>query len=505
MAIELSQEQLDFARFLKEDKCRSAVLFGYAGTGKTLITKRIPTILELDEDCVILLSMCTMAGAQAGFKSFYSYLGAGLIESKDSLQSVLSRVGQNHPAMARMRGAKVVVIDNVSQLSSRNFNFLDGVLRSVRINSEPFGGVRLILIGDMFSIPPAFDLNGIDSDELETVEDKLDRSFFFCDQELWHKLNPRPFFFEKIHRTQDLELQRLWIAVGETGLATPGMINLLKSRQLADFDVRRMFASRELNRMCIATSNRRVDSLRAYIMHDRVTKKFVADDSFSLEGKIAPSELKIKLELNTEVEMVQGSVVVMKKNAVVRVQATVDLYVSGRPGESFEVHLRKGDLAVVESFVSLKRMNQGNQAGRTLWGEFHGGDNFMGVCLKTSHGYMHCGIVTERVGDALSGILSRKQFPFEVAPVNTSHKCIGLNLEYIYAAVNENHLFLWGQFYTIITRVSRLVDMVIDHNADVIRMVSRGPHPAVKMLYSELFPRRQFRWRSIGIKRAVTE
>ena len=195
MAVELSEEQLDFARFLKADKFRSAVLFGYAGTGKTLIAKRIPSILELDADSVILLSMCAMAGAQAGFKSFYSFLGAGLIESKDSMESVLSRVIHNYPAMARMRGAKVVVIDNVSQLSSRNFFFLEGVLRNVRTNTKPFGGVRLILIGDLFGIPPVFDLKDVDADELETTEDKLERSFFFSDQVLWNKFNPQPFFF----------------------------------------------------------------------------------------------------------------------------------------------------------------------------------------------------------------------------------------------------------------------------------------------------------------------
>ncbi len=50
-------------------------------------------------------------------------------------------------------------------------------------------------------------------------------------------------------------------------------------------------------------------------MHERVLKKFVAVDSYSLQEMEAPSELKIKLELDTEVEMAQGSVVIIKKNS----------------------------------------------------------------------------------------------------------------------------------------------------------------------------------------------
>ena len=47
-----------------------------------------------------------------------------------------------------------MAIDEISMLDIHTFEYVDAVLKQVRSNDEPFGGIQVIFIGDFFQLPP---------------------------------------------------------------------------------------------------------------------------------------------------------------------------------------------------------------------------------------------------------------------------------------------------------------------------------------------------------------
>ncbi|MCR5411903.1 MAG: hypothetical protein K6E76_02700 [Patescibacteria group bacterium] len=47
-----------------------------------------------------------------------------------------------------------IVIDEISMVRADLFDFMDTFLQIVRENKMPFGGVQMVMIGDLFQLPP---------------------------------------------------------------------------------------------------------------------------------------------------------------------------------------------------------------------------------------------------------------------------------------------------------------------------------------------------------------
>ena len=50
----------------------------------------------------------------------------------------------------------LLIIDEISMVRADTIDYIDRVLRFIKGNSRPFGGVQLLLIGDLYQLPPVF-------------------------------------------------------------------------------------------------------------------------------------------------------------------------------------------------------------------------------------------------------------------------------------------------------------------------------------------------------------
>ena len=57
----------------------------------------------------------------------------------------------------QLKKLKVIFIDEISMVGSGMFNFLNLRLQQIRGTKEPFGGISLITVGDLFQLKPVFD------------------------------------------------------------------------------------------------------------------------------------------------------------------------------------------------------------------------------------------------------------------------------------------------------------------------------------------------------------
>lgn len=84
--------------------------------------------------------------------TIHSWSGIGM--GNEDIEKLLDFIMKNKNALNRWRTTEILVIDEISMLSDTIFDKLDIIGRRIRGNSEPFGGLQLILCGDFFQLPP---------------------------------------------------------------------------------------------------------------------------------------------------------------------------------------------------------------------------------------------------------------------------------------------------------------------------------------------------------------
>jgi len=130
---------------------------GAAGTGKSHVSKYIiQTLQERQLKKCAPTAPTGVAAINVGGSTLHSFFGIGL--GNGSMGSLLNKVRKNKEAMKRIDETDVLLIDEVSMLSSDLLETLDGVAREVRKGGKginvPFGGMQIICVGDFFQLPP---------------------------------------------------------------------------------------------------------------------------------------------------------------------------------------------------------------------------------------------------------------------------------------------------------------------------------------------------------------
>ena len=58
---------------------------------------------------------------------------------------------------SQLKKLNVIFIDEISMVGSGMFNFLNLRLQQIMETKEPFGGISMITVGDLFQLKPVFD------------------------------------------------------------------------------------------------------------------------------------------------------------------------------------------------------------------------------------------------------------------------------------------------------------------------------------------------------------
>lgn len=56
----------------------------------------------------------------------------------------------------------MLAIDEISMLNVETFEYVNEVLKLIRENNEPFGGIQVIFIGDFYQLPPVEKENDVE-------------------------------------------------------------------------------------------------------------------------------------------------------------------------------------------------------------------------------------------------------------------------------------------------------------------------------------------------------
>lgn len=164
---------------------QSVFLTGKAGTGKTTFLKYIK---EHTQKNMAVVAPTGVAAINAGGVTIHSFFQLPfhpfIPEGSANLFNNIHAIDRHHllgtirvtaERKKIFQQLELLVIDEMSMVRADVLDEIDVVLRHFRNRySEPFGGVQLLLIGDMFQLPPV-----VRQEEWTVLSRYYDSSFFF--------------------------------------------------------------------------------------------------------------------------------------------------------------------------------------------------------------------------------------------------------------------------------------------------------------------------------------
>lgn len=130
---------------------RSVFFTGAAGSGKSFILQQLIKTLDSKTTSATSTTGITCSALQGS--TIYSW--SGISSCSQPVTEQVTRVLRNRELLTRWRTTRTLIIDEISLLDGELFDRLDHIGRTVRQNqSQPFGGIQLVLCGDFLQLPP---------------------------------------------------------------------------------------------------------------------------------------------------------------------------------------------------------------------------------------------------------------------------------------------------------------------------------------------------------------
>lgn len=332
-------ERFTLAERYVEETGVSVFLTGKAGTGKTTFLKEI---VRQTSKRFAVVAPTGVAAINAGGVTIHSFFQLPLCPYLPDVKELVTEY-QMPERMRSLRKERVkilrtldlLIIDEISMVRADILDAIDDILKRYRRNDRPFGGVQLLMIGDIQQLPPV-----VKESERPYMEQVYSSPFFFNSK----VLQRLPFVtveLEKVHRQSD----RLFLDIlNEVRSGMPGdaALNELNKRLFPGF-----VPPEDERWIRLTTHNAQADSVNEAKMNALETEEatFEAQIEGIFPENAYPAETRLRLREGAQVMFVRndtsgegryynGKIATVKK-------VKPALIVEDESGESIEVNTER--------------------------------------------------------------------------------------------------------------------------------------------------------------------
>lgn len=393
-------------------------LTGKAGTGKTTFLKSLREVCMKNYVVVAPTGIAAVNAHGVTMHSFFQLPFCPFLPDRFSINSNISKKKADI-----IKGIELLVIDEVSMLRADMLDAIDFRLREVRNNTAPFGGVQLLLIGDLFQLPPV----AVGEEQNEIL--KHYKSLFFFESFALKKTRCITIELEKIFRQENMEFKEMLNSVRD-GNVTQRLLEQLNKRYVPDF-----VPKKEEQYIRLVTHNLQANTINQAEMEQLTGEQFTYEAS--VEGTFPESSYPVTSSLSLKV----GAHVMFCKNN------SDGLYYNGTLGvvtsmteESLKVKLQESGKE-----IEVKPEKWENIDYKLIPPTV---DAESGLPIEGSKS-----IIDEQ------SIGSYTQYPLRLAWAITIHKSQGLTFDY--AIIDAHRAFMAGQTYVALSRCRSLEGIVL--------------------------------------------
>lgn len=123
-----------------------------AGCGKSYLIKQLVKHYEEEGVEYALTASTGVAALLIGGSTIHSYAGIGI--KSELTQRDISLLRMRKGFKEKLCNLQVLIVDEISMLHRRQLELVDYVFKTMRQDYRPFGGVKVILVGDMLQLSP---------------------------------------------------------------------------------------------------------------------------------------------------------------------------------------------------------------------------------------------------------------------------------------------------------------------------------------------------------------
>ncbi len=395
-------------------------LTGKAGTGKTTLLKRIKESSSKKMAVVAPTGVAAMNAKGTTINSFFQlppgsfFPGDISLENLQSgilsIQSMVSDLSYTREKLNLFNELELLVIDEVSMVRCDLLDVIDTILRSVRKNTIPFGGVQLLLIGDLYQLPP--------------VTKREDWAFL-------SKAYPSPYFFDAlvVRRNPLLQIE-LTTVFRQTEPEFINILNDIRNNQISESSLALLnkrfepqFKSTEdLNPIIITSHNAEANTINKEKLEE------LEGDEYTFEGEISGEFRDMGLQAEQTLKLKEGAQIMFIKNDT----GDNRKYYNGKIGKVKSV--KDGEI-----YISFPQEDD-LLLEKTSWQSFE---------YKADP---EQDIIQQQVGEF-------SQYPIKLAWAVTIHKSQGLTFDN--AIIDAGKSFVAGQVYVALSRVRTLNGLIL--------------------------------------------
>jgi hypothetical protein len=180
----ISNHKLELAANFLNNTGKNLFLTGKAGTGKTTFLRNLR---QTTHKRMVVVAPTGVAAINAGGVTIHSFfqlpfgplIPSHYIEGTPVQSDAMFRF--NREKLNIIRSLDLLVIDEISMVRSDLLDAIDGVLRRFKSKSQPFGGVQVLMIGDLQQLAPV-----VKEADWNILKDYYSGPFFFQSKVMEH-------------------------------------------------------------------------------------------------------------------------------------------------------------------------------------------------------------------------------------------------------------------------------------------------------------------------------
>ena len=133
---------------------QNVFITGGAGSGKSFLIRHYLTLLARGRDTreFPILASTGAAAVLVGGRTFHSFFGLGIMEG--GVEATVEKAARNRQVVRRLKQIKGFIVDEVSMISGSTLRAAEIISRRVRASEQPWGGLRVVAVGDFAQLPP---------------------------------------------------------------------------------------------------------------------------------------------------------------------------------------------------------------------------------------------------------------------------------------------------------------------------------------------------------------
>ena len=384
----------------------SIFLTGKAGTGKTTFLR---TLKEKSSKRSIIVAPTGVAAINAGGMTIHSFFQLPLSPFVPEA-NFKNRFDYSKEKRKIIRTLDLLIIDEISMVRSDVLDAIDSVLRRFREHEKPFGGVQLLMIGDLQQLTPV-----VTPEDEVILQRYYDTSYFFGSKAL-RSISYVTIELTHVYRQQDEEFITL--------------LNNIREGQVSETDLKRLNERFNPNfepevgsdYIRLTTHNKMAESYNEVQLHNLPSKActFIAEADGNFPEYNYPADFKLTLKRGAQIMFIRND--------------NNGRYYNGRIGHV--THIDNEKILVL----------------------CPGDDKEIEVQQETWENTKYSlNEKTKQIEAEVQGTF--KQYPLRLAWAITIHKSQGLTFEH--AIIDAQSSFAAGQVYVALSRCKTLEGLIL--------------------------------------------